>query len=559
MKRNFLVALLLGVGLTALAEAPPPAQGRAGMVAADHALASQAGAEILAQGGNAVDAAIAAALSAGVVQPAGSGLGGGGFAVVVDGARVGVLDFREVAPAAGHAKMFQDAQGEVIEGASTTGGLAVAVPGEPRGLVALHQRYGSLPLSRLAAPAIQQARKGFAVGAHLAGAAARYPELAPAFFDGATAPPERGVVVRRARLAATLSAWARSGGEALYAGSLADDLVAAVQGTGGVLTAEDLAAYAPKEREVLRGSYRGYTVLTMPPPSSGGAVLLQVLGVLEAWDLNALGHNSSSHVHLLAEAMKHAYADRARLMGDPDFVEVPVERMLSSERIEAVRRAIYPGLTFEKAYYGLPVDPGQDAGTQHISVIDADGMAVALTTTINTSFGSKVVAPKSGIILNNEMDDFVARPGVPNAYGLIGREANAVEPGKRPLSSMTPTVVLDPEGRVVMAIGASGGPTIISSTLQVLSNVIDFGMDPQEAVSAPRMHHQWVPEKLFLDDGFPRDVQDNLRARGHEVAEWSRFSSVQLVVVTEEGLFEGASDPSKGGGPAAATPGSGGR
>ncbi len=548
-----LTALLAAALVIALAAAPPPVSGRAGIVSADHPLASKAGARMLEQGGNAVDAVVAAALSAGVVQPAGSGLGGGGFAVVVRGDERLVLDFREIAPAAAHRDMYLDDSGDVIPEASTDGGLAVGVPGEPRGLAQLHARFGELSASAVARPAIDQAGKGFPIGAHLVRCLGRYPDIVPHLLDGRTVIPDQAETVRRKRLAKTLGAWARSRGEALYTGPIAEDIVAAVQDSGGVLTAADLRAYQPVEREPLVGSYRGYTVITMPPPSSGGAVLLQVLGVLEAWDLTALGHNSSEHLHLLAEAFQHAYADRARLMGDPDFVDVPVDRMLDPARIGEIQRSIYPSRTFGRDHYGLDVAIPEDSGTHHIAVIDGDGMAVALTTTINTLFGSKVVAAKSGILLNDEMDDFVAKPGVPNAFGLVGREANAVEPGKKPLSSMTPTVVLDPDGEVVMAIGGSGGPYIISSTLQALSNVIDFGMDPEDAVSVPRMHHQWVPEVLRVDEGVPADVQANLRARGHDVQVKAFFSAVQIARV-DGAYFSGACDPRKGGKPAAARP-----
>lgn len=548
--RRVLPVLVL-VSLWLIAAAPPPLAGRKGLVAAEHPLASQAGAEMLARGGNAADAIVAAALAAGIVQPAGSGLGGGGFAVIYDGETGTSIDFREVAPKGASRDMFLDAKGEPVPNASVWGGLAVAVPAEGRGLAEIHKRFGKLPLKVIAEPAIRLS-KGFAVGPHLAKAMARSPDIAGLLFDGLTEAPKRGDVVRRARLGKTIAAWAKSGGTALHVGPLADDIASAVQAAGGVLTAEDLAAYQTRERPVLRGTYRGYTILTMAPPSSGGAVLLQVLGVLEGWDLKSLGHNSSEHVHLLAEAMKHAFADRAELMGDPDFVEVPVERMLAPARIDAVRRAIYPSRTFPLDYYGTKVDPPRDAGTHHISVIDASGFAVSLTTTVNMPFGSKVVAPQSGILLNDQMDDFVVRPGVPNSFGLVGKESNAVAPGKRPLSSMTPTIVLDSQGRVVMVIGASGGPTIISGTLQVLSNILDFGMDPEEAVSVPRMHHQWTPEKLMLDTGYPRDVQDALRARGHVVEEMEFFNSVQVILIDPEtGLMTAASDPRKDGAPAA--------
>ena len=540
--------VLSSLGLL-LAIAPAPLEGQQGMVSSDHRLASQAGAEILAKGGNAVDAAVAAALACGVVQPAGSGLGGGGFAVVHGPQGDSVLDFREVAPKGASADMYLGEDGQVVPKLSQDGGLAVGVPGEGRGLAQLLAERGTMTPKQVARPAVRLAKGGFDIEHHLLKALGAKPAMVALLDSGAM--PALGETVRRTKLSRTLNKWAASAGEALYTGPIAQDVVDSVQAQGGVLTMQDLADYQPVSREVLVGSYRGYTILTMPPPSSGGAVLLQVLGVMEGFDLLAMGHNSSEHLHLLAEGMQHAYADRAQFMGDPDFVPVPVERMLDEARISEIQSQIWPMRTFERGYYGSPVSIPEDSGTQHIAVIDASGQAVALTTTINTSFGSKVIATSSGVLLNNEMDDFVALPGVPNAYGLVGKESNAVAPGKKPLSSMTPTIVLDPDGQVVMAIGASGGPLIISSTLQVLSNVIDFGMDPEEAVSAPRMHHQWVPQVLSVEPGISRDVQQNLSARGHELKEWTFFSSVQLVVV-EDGVFVGAADPRKGG--QAATP-----
>jgi len=544
MKRCLVLLLIAGA---ALAAAPYPETGE-GMAAADHVLASEAGAEILRRGGNAADAAVATVLAAGVVQPAGSGLGGGGFAVIVEGEERTVLDFREIAPAAASADMYLGDDGEVVKDASRVGGLAVGVPGEGRGLAQLARDHGSLRLRDLAAPAIRLARSGFGAGPHLVAALDKKPHMA-LLFDGTPDDIHVDLVLKRRALAKSIDSWARSGGEALNTGSIARSLASTVQESGGVLTVEDLADYQPTVREPLVGSYRGYTVVTMPPPSSGGAALLQMLAVLEGHDLEALGHNSSAHVHLLAEAMKHAYADRAEFMGDPAFVEVPVDRMLDAERIAEIQASIWPTRTFERGYYGTLSALPDDAGTQHISTMDASGMAVALTTTINTSFGSQVVDPASGILLNNEMDDFVAKPGVPNAYGLIGKESNAVAPGKKPLSSMTPTIVLDAEGEVVLAVGGSGGPFIISSTLQVLSNVLDFGMDAGDAVTVPRVHHQWVPERLFVDEGIPRDVIVSLEGRGHEVDQRHFYSCVQVIVAREHGL-EGASDPRKGGWPA---------
>ncbi len=553
MRRGSLLVLLVAA-VVLVAAAPPPVLGRRGVVATDHPACSAAAASVLAAGGNAVDGAVAAALACGVVQPAGSGLGGGGFAVVVEPGEPGrtpvshVLDFREVAPAAAFREMYVQAP----PGASRKGGLSVAVPGEPRGLAELHARWGRLPLGRVARPAIRLARRGFAVGHHLAGALADAPSaLVPALFPGAALPIREGDRVRRPRLARTLAAFARGGGEVLARGPLAEDLVDAVRAAGGLLTLDDLAAYRPKDRAPLVGRYRGWTVITMPPPSSGGVVLLQVLRVLEGWDLAALGWNSAALFHLEAEAMQHAFADRARWMGDPDRVAVPVDALLSDARVAAVRAAIDPDRTFGPEHYGMPVDAGTDAGTQHISVLDAEGMAVALTTTINTAFGSGVVAPRSGIVLNDEMDDFVARPGEPNAYGLLGSEANAVAPGARPLSSMTPTVLLSPDGRQRIALGASGGPTIISATLQAIVGIVDFDLDIAEAVAAPRIHHQWMPHLLYADVGVSPDTVRLLEERGHAVRVRPAFSAVQVARVRGLGgpdpEFRGASDPRKGG------------
>jgi gamma-glutamyltranspeptidase/glutathione hydrolase len=547
-------AVACAVALAASVEgaAPPPVVGHSA-VAADHPLASEAGAEMLRQGGNAVDAAVAAALAAGVVQPSGSGLGGGGFAVLA-GPAVGeggyVLDFREVAARAAHRDMYRDATGGVRRSASQKGGEAVAVPGEPRGLAELLERFGRLSARRVAAPAARLAARGFAAGAHLAASVARTedPEIRRLFLRGG-APLAEGDWVRQPALAATLRRWAATGGRDLTEGEGARAMVREVENAGGVITAADLAEWAPRERKPLVGKYRGYTVITMPPPSSGGVALLQMLAALEVSDLRSVGHNSSGHLHRVAEAMKHAYADRAQHLGDPDFVDVPVERLLSTERIKAIQADFDDARTHEASHYGAKVEPPRDAGTQHISALDADGLGVALTTTINTSFGSGVVVESLGVILNNEMDDFAAAPGVPNAYGLVGNEANAIAPKKRPLSSMTPTILLDAEGRVAAVVGASGGPQIISSVLQVISAIVDFGMDPQEAVAAPRIHHQWQPDELVVEPGIPADVLRNLEARGHRVRVAKAYSAAQAIVRTGQ-RSSAASDPRKGGWPA---------
>ncbi len=534
------------IALTLVAAAPYAEIGDA-VVASDHALASQAGAEILAQGGNAVDAAVATALAAGVVQPAGSGLGGGGFAIWSVSDDVGTVDFRERAPSAATSDMYVGADGEIVDGLSRRGGLAVAVPGEPRGLAWLVETHGTLPLSQVARPAVRLAKRGFPLGAHLDGALdrTRY-ETIQAEFPEEHRP---GTWVERKALGRTIARWARSGGDSLYTGSDGEALADHVQAQGGIVTAADLADYSVKERDPVVVQFHDYTVVSMGPPSSGGVVLGQVLQVLADDDLQAMGHNSSAYIHRVTEALKHAYADRARDLGDPDFVEVPVDDLISQARVEAVRRAFNPDQTLPNDAYGRGAQLPEDHGTQHISVVDSDGGACALTTTVNTSFGSGVVVPGLGLILNNEMDDFASQPGVPNAYGLVGGVENAIEPGKRPLSSTTPTLVLDADGNVVMSVGASGGSTIISSVIQVILNVTVFELDPQEAVARARFHHQWKPDILFLEPEIGRDVQDALTARGHTVDVRGGYSAVQVVTAGAETLAGGA-DPRKGGWPA---------
>ncbi len=545
-------ASVIGVAIVVLAGlAPPPEVGDA-LVASDHVLASEAGAEMLRKGGNAVDAAVATALSAGVVQPAGSGLGGGGFAIVVrpDGTRH-VLDFREVAPAGATRDMYRTPDGGVDDQASRVGGKAVGVPGESRGLARLLEVHGTLEPAVVAGPAIRQASEGFEVHPHLSHALERtkHPMVQALFAIGDRIATD-GDVVKRPALAETLRRWAETQGDDLYSGEGAASVLEVVSSDDGPLSRKDLEGYAPKDRIPIVVSYKDYTLVTMPPPSSGGVVLGQALQVLEGYDLAALGHNSSDYLHLLTEVMKHGYADRAHHLGDPDFVQVPVDRLLSDARRDTIRKKIWPGRTFDPDHYGPLIAPPTDGGTQHISVIDEGGMAVALTTTINTSFGSGLVAKEAGIVLNNEMDDFAAAPGVPNTFGLVGNEANAVEPGKRPLSSMTPTVVLDGDGEVVMAIGASGGSFIISSVLQTFLNIVEFDMDPQQAVSVARVHHQWQPDQLFVEGEIPRDVRQALESRGHTLKDIGRFSSVQVVYQPDDGLLQGGADPSKGGWPA---------
>ncbi|MGC6513867.1 MAG: gamma-glutamyltransferase [Myxococcota bacterium] len=541
--------LFCALTVDAVAAAPRSPVGSAA-VASDHALASGCGAEVLSRGGNAADAAVATALCAGVVQPAGSGLGGGGFAVVVDasGARH-VLDFREVAPEGAAPGMFLDDEGQVVPNASRKGGAAVAVPTESRGLARLHTSFGVLPARHVAAPAIRLARRGAPVGVHLAGALERTSDSAvrEAFeIEGELAGWNQ--TIRRPALARTLARWARTKGEDLHEGKGALQVAHHVGEHGGVLTPGDLARASVVARSPIVVPFHGYTIVTMPPPSSGGVALAQMLLALDAHGLTTLKRGSVTYLHALAETMKHAYADRAHHLGDPDFVDVPVEELLGPKRVEEIVDAFDAERTFAPTAYGPLIAPPRDAGTQHISVRDEAGMAVALTTTINTSFGSGLVEPSTGIVLNNQMDDFVAKPGVPNSFGLVGDEDNAIAPWKRPLSSMTPTIVLNEAGETVLVLGASGGSTIISSTLQVLLDVLVFGVAPTEAVAAPRIHHQWMPNRLWMEPGHSPDVVDALTNLGHEVEVRRAYSAVQVLHYAD-GSVTAASDPRKNGQP----------
>lgn len=546
--------------------APHEARGYGGMVTADNRVASEVGAQVLREGGDAVDAAVATALMLGVLQPYASGIGGGGFAVVYrPGEAPYTLDFREIGPALAHEKLYQDAQGEVIPKASTIGALAAGVPGELAGLFELHKRHGKLPWARLVEPALKAARDGFpmhpALHQKVKGGTrwlAQHPQLGPALLNRDGQPKAIGELVRFPELAWTLSEVSKKGAMGFYQGPVAEELSRAVKEGGGILSAQDLASYTPKQRAPITGTYGPYQLITMPPPSSGGAVILQVLKAIEGAQISP-AQQDPAQLHRLIEALKHAFADRANLMGDPDFVPVPVREMLSEPRIKEVKALFNPARTLPHAQYGGRYAATPDGGTSHFNVIDHNGSAVALTTTINTSFGSRFVAGKSGVLLNNEMDDFVSKPGVPNAFGLVGREANAIAAGKKPLSSMSPTIILE-RGAVRGMVGASGGPTIITGSLQVALTLIHSHArlgDVAGAVVAPRIHHQWTPNYILYDQGLKPETISALENKGHTLKRWNRFTSVQALWVYDpvkagdEPLIIGASDPSKLGRPSA--------
>jgi gamma-glutamyltranspeptidase/glutathione hydrolase len=557
--------ILLLLSDIAGAAARSPAFGQRGMVVTPVWPASEAGLEIFKRGGNAIDVAVAAAFAVGVCEPYASGIGGGGFVLIRLGhsGEVFAIDAREVAPAAAHRDMYLDASGRVNRDASRTGGLAVAVPGLVRGLVEAHGRFGRLPLDVVLAPAVQLARAGFPTGVRhrrVLEFAMRYrrferfPETARIQLDRGELPP-LGWRLRQRDLAASLEAIADGGADAFYTGPMAEAIAKAAQLEGGTLTTEDLASYETRWSEPVRGTYRGLEVVSFPPPSSGGVHLIQMLNTLEPFHLAATRANSRDTIHLVAESMKLAFADRAAHLGDPAFYPVPVDWLTSKAYGRELADRIAPRPFWRKAPWNwgrrppLRVEsasapPPDDSGTSHLSVMDAEGNAVSITQTVNLLFGSGITVPGTGIVLNNEMDDFSSAPNTPNAFGLTGQRANEIQPGKRPLSSMTPTIILD-RGEPWMVIGSPGGPRIITTVLLVVLNVVDFGMDIQQAVGAPRFHHQWRPDRLYLEPDYSPDLERRLEDWGHPVFRSDRpWSSGQGIVRDPEtGTFWGGSDP----------------
>jgi gamma-glutamyltranspeptidase / glutathione hydrolase len=560
--------VLLGPARPSSAAHPPPLTTRLGVVAADDPKASEVGAAVLARGGNAADAAVATAFALGVVNPTSSGIGGGGFAIVHDAASgdTRVYDFREIAPAAVGPEDYV-VDGKVDPVLAQRGGLAVGVPGEVAGLHAIHRAHGTLSWRRVVTPAARLARDGFDAGYFITwrapGALERLPTEAPyqplrALLAPGGTTIARGDRIVREALAATLLAIAARGPDAFYQGEVADGIVATAASAGGQLTLADLDGYEVVEREPLRGTWHGMDVATMPLPSSGGFVLLEVFGILDALDargveLAPLGAGSAAALHLIAEVLKHGFADRSRLLGDTGDARAMGKAMLDPDDLAAIAKRIDVAKVQPHDSYGHPeLAAGavkEGGGTSHVCVIDADGNAVALTTTVNGYFGSKLVTD-GGFVLNNQMDDFTLEVGTANAFGLIQDDANLVAPGKRPLSSMTPVLLFE-DGKVVGCAGGSGGPYIISNVVQVLLATFVFDLDVSAAVSAPRIHHQWKPDKLRLEPDIPGDVAKALEKRGHAIAPLEQATAVQLIRVYPDGAQHAASDPRKNGAPAA--------
>ena len=546
-----LVLAVCGVQYPAFGATRRPVRAPHGMVASESALASRAGMETLKNGGNAVDAAAVVALALAVTLPEAGNLGGGGFMLIrTSDGRSSFLDFRERAPKKSRPGLYLDAKGNVIPGSSRAGVRASGVPGTVAGIALALRRFGSISFADACRPAERLAREGFELTKYQAdflksaGAKAkleRFPESRRIFQrDGAYY--REGELLRQPELAATFGRLIRQGPQEFYQGETARLIVQAM-GDRGLITLDDLKEYRAVEREPLSGSYRGYTILTAPPPSSGGVALLEMLNMLEGDRLPELGHNSARYLHLLAEVMRRAFADRAAYLGDPDFVTVPVAQLTSKGYAARLRAGIDP----DRATPSSQVRPGLGASaepqsTTHFSVVDAAGTMVSCTYTINDNFGSGVTVPGAGFLLNDEMDDFTSKPGVPNLFGLLQGKANAIAPGKRPLSSMTPTIVLR-DGKPWFAIGGPGGPRIINAVLQVLVNIVDFGMDLQQAIDLPRIHHQWYPDTLFVEKyGVSEDTRQALAARGYSIG-IKGISNVQGVMIEKgSGVRLGGSD-----------------
>jgi gamma-glutamyltranspeptidase/glutathione hydrolase len=530
-----------------------PVRARHGIVASTSADATRAGVEVLRHGGNAVDAAVAVGFALAVTHPSAGNLGGGGFMVIrlADG-RETTVDFREIAPSRATRDMYLDSQGEVIPARSLEGPLAAGVPGTVAGLTLALRTYGTRALADVMAPSIALARDGFdvswALSDSLGLAAARLrrnPAAAAALLAPEGAAPVPGSRLVQPDLARTLALIASGGADAFYRGGVADLIAAEMARSGGLITREDLAAYRAVERPPVTGTYRGVRVVSMGPPSSGGVALVALLNVLESYPLAQYGANSSQTIHLVAEAARRVYADRAQWLGDPDFTAVPVAGLTSKRYAAHLRASIDPAHATPSATVKAGSIADLEATqTTHYSVVDEAGNAVAVTTTLNGGYGNGQLVPGAGFLLNNEMDDFSAKPGAPNMFGLVGGTANAIEPGKRMLSSMTPTILVR-DGRTWFVTGSPGGSHIITTVLQTVLDVVDFGMTVQEAVDTPRFHHQWLPDRIEVErQGFPADVTARLRALGHVVQDSDDMGDVEAILVDPAtALRTGASDP----------------
>ncbi|EGQ5601146.1 gamma-glutamyltransferase [Campylobacter jejuni] len=548
----FAISITLSFGA-----ANPPIQDRTGtgLVLSSHELANKIGKEVLDKGGNAIDAAVAVGYALAVVHPAAGNIGGGGFAVIhlANGENT-TLDFREMAPLKASRDMYLDSKGEVIKDASTIGYLAAGVPGTVKGMSAMLDRYGTMKLKDLMAPAIKLAEKGYLINdrqeqtmLEAKDMFKEFPSSSKYFLkkDGNTY--KSGDLFVQKDLAKTLKLIAKEGPDAFYKGKIADLIATDMAKNKGIITKEDLAQYQAIWRKPVEGTYRGYDIISMSPPSSGGAHIIEILNIMENANIENLGFASSKTLHIMVEAMRQAYADRSEYMGDPDFVKIPLDKLTSKE----YAKEIYAKIPKDKALPSSKVKPGlgqihEGHNTTHYSVLDSKGNAVSITYTINASYGSGAAVEGAGFLLNDEMDDFSIKPGVPNLYGLVGGEANAIEPKKRPLSSMSPTIILK-DGKVFMVVGSPGGSRIITTVLQVISNVIDHKMDISTAVEAPRFHMQWLPDEIRTEPfGIIKDVQNNLEKMGYKITKEPYMGDVNAIMVDPKtGKIVGSMDSRK--------------
>jgi gamma-glutamyltranspeptidase/glutathione hydrolase len=562
-----IVLVCLAVVAVAGADGLRPVHANKAMVVSVHPEASHAGAEIMRRGGNAVDAAVATGFVLAVVHPEAGNIGGGGFMLVrMASGQVHFLDYREKAPKAATRNMYLDAQGDVIPNASLVGYKAIGVPGSVAGLVYAQKHWGTLPLSTVMEPAIRMARDGV----HLTYEEAQsmhdkeltqFSESHRIFQrDGNYYQP--GDLFRQPELARTLERIAANPDD-FYKGTMARELAQEIQRGGGLITADDLAAYDVKERQPIQGTYRGYQIYSAPPPSSGGITLMELLNILEGYDLGKMGSRSADSMHLTVEAFRRAFYDRAEFLGDPDFNQLPVAQLIDKKYAAGWRESIDPMHASDSKELRRPSGFGdldrrakaqaafvgpESHNTTHYSVVDPQGNAVAVTTTLNESFGSGVTAGKLGFLLNDEMDDFTSKPGVPNTYGLIQGEANSIGPGKRPLSAMAPTIVTK-EGKLFLVLGSPGGPRIITTVANILMGVVDYGLDIQQAVNAPRFHHQWEPNEIYVENvGISPDTLKILESRGHKIKQEDYWSDGECIAVDPRtGGLLGASDGRNGG------------
>ena len=544
---NFCLSFLLAAGSPKF-----PVRGKNGMVVTSEELASKVGVDILKKGGNAVDAAVAVGFALSVTYPTAGNLGGGGFMVIhfPDGKST-TIDFREKAPLKASWDMYLDANGNVIEGKSTLGYLACGVPGSVAGLTMALEKYGTMKLSEVMKPALRLARKGFPVSYHfhrhlvrLKDVFEKFPSSKKVFLKDDSTVYQEGEIFKQLDLYRTLKRISKKGAEAFYQGKIANIIVEDIQKNGGIISLEDLKNYRAIERAPMKGKYKDYEILSMGPPSSGGIAIIQCLNILENYELKQIGFNSSRYIHLLTETLRNVFAVRAHYLGDADFVTVPQDNLLDKSFANKLSDNIK--LDFATSSDSLKIsDPFLLEGnhTTHYNVVDRSGMVVAVTTTINSGYGSKAVVEGAGFLLNNEMNDFAVKPGKPNLYGLVEFKPNEIAPGKRMLSSMSPTIITK-DGKFFMAVGAMGGPKIITASLQTILNVIDFEMSLQEAVDAPRIHHQWKPDNISFERlRIPQDVIDNLSLMGHKLEKMGFFAEVMAILKSEtENTFLGAAD-----------------